>query len=270
MLDLSIVIVSWNVRQLLLELLACLPAAAGRLAWEAIVVDNASSDGSPEAVAASFPAVTLVQNRRNTGYAAGNNQGVRLARAPYLLLLNSDTLVSPGTLARLVEFMEERPEAGACSPRLVRPDGSPQPFAYGRDPRLPYLLRRGLYSLLLRRPLHDWAVGVPVAVDWVSGAAMLVRRAAWEQAGPLDDHFFMYFEDNDLCLRIRQAGWTVFYNPTASVIHLGAQSARQNPAAQRAYQQSLRYFYLRHYGRAARATLNAALGGYNLLGQPKR
>jgi N-acetylglucosaminyl-diphospho-decaprenol L-rhamnosyltransferase len=268
--DLSVVIVSWNVRDLLLGVLASLPAAIEPLAWEAIVVDNASSDGSAAAVAGNFPQVILLNNQANAGFAVANNQGTGLAHGRYVLFLNSDTVVPRGALARLVEFMEAQPAAGACSPRLLRPDGSLQPYAFGQDPAPAYLVRRGANQLLFHRHLHDWSVTTTEQVDWVSGACLLLRRTALDQVGLLDEHFFMYYEDNDLCLRLRQAGWAVYYYPDVEITHLGGQSLRQNPAAHRAYQDSLRYFYAKHYGQITRAALGIALAGYNLLQRATR
>jgi GT2 family glycosyltransferase len=165
--------------------------------------------------------------------------------------------------------MEARAEVGACSPRLLRPDGAPQPFAFGGDPTFKYLLARGLNRLLFRRYLHDWATNTPQEVDWVSGACLLVRRQTVERVGGLDENIFMYFEDNDWCLRIRQAGWKICYNPQVSIIHLGGQSLARNPTARQAYYRSLEYFYSKHYGRTARLLLHFGLITYKLLAEAR-
>jgi GT2 family glycosyltransferase len=150
----------------------------------------------------------------------------------------------------------------------LRPTGAAQPYAVGCDPTLGYLLRRGISRLLFGRPLHDWATDDVQPVDWVSGACLLARRAAIEQAGPLDENIFMYFEDNDWCLRIRRAGWRVYYDPQVAITHIGGQSLARNPAATRAYSESLRYFYRKHYGLRARILLSLCLPFYRLLRQP--
>ena len=180
-------------------------------------------------------------------------------------MLNNDTLVPPGALERLVAFMDAHSDAGAVGPRLLRPDGIPQPFVFGGDPTLRYLLARGINRLLFGRPLHDWATDAIQPVDWVSGACLMARRAAIEQAGLLDEAIFMYFEDNDWCLRIRQAGWQVVYNPQVAITHIGGQSVARNPAAQSAYYDSLRYFYHQHYGSGALTLLTLCLPFYRRL-----
>lgn len=259
--DLSIVIINWNTRELLRDCLNSFVHAPGT-SWQVIVVDNGSSDDSPHMVQAEFPAVQLVANAENYGFGRANNQGLRASQGRHTLLLNSDTRVPEGALQSLVRFMDEHPQAGACGPRLVRPDGTPQPYAYGGDPTPAYLLARGLKQLVFHRYLHDWATGSVQAVDWVSGACLMARREAVEQAGLLDEAIFMYFEDNDWCLRIRQAGWKVYYNPQVEIVHLGGQSLKQNPKAQQAYYKSLSYFYAKHYSRPAQWALSLMLPLY--------
>lgn len=270
---LSIIIVTWNGRELLRTCLRTLvggeeagvrrqASGVSPLTSEIIIVDNASTDGSAEMVRVEFGDVRLIVNAENLGFARANNIGIRASRGRYVLLLNNDTLVPPGALAALVAFMDAHPEAGAVGPRLLRPDGTPQPYAFGGDPTLGYLLRRGINRLILRCPLHDWATDTVQQVDWVSGACLMVRRAAIDQAGLLDENIFMYFEDNDWCLRIRQAGWKVYYDPQVAITHIGGQSVARNPAAQRAYRESLRYFYARHYGPAANRALRLLLPLY--------
>jgi N-acetylglucosaminyl-diphospho-decaprenol L-rhamnosyltransferase len=261
---LSIIIVNWNTSALLVNCLASLrESEIGES--EIWVVDNASTDDSAEQVARRFPEVQLIRNSVNAGFARANNQGIAASRGDCILLLNSDTLVPHKTLSYLVQFMIENPRVGACGPRLLRPDGTPQPYAFGDDPTLSYLLRRGLNRLLFARYLHDWSIEHTLQVDWVSGACLLLRRVALEQAGLLDEQFFMYFEDIDLCLRLRQAGWQVYYEPRVAITHLGGQSLCHNPQAQTAYQNSIRHFYARHYGPTARILLNAGLLAYNRL-----
>ncbi len=263
--DLSVVIVNWNTETLLYNCVAALFLSPPSSALEVIVVDNASSDNSVACLRRNWPTVHLIENSRNLGFARANNQGIAASRGQYVLLLNSDTLVPPDALRRLVAFMNEHPEAGAVGPRLLRPDGHPQPFAFGGDPTPLYLLRRGLSLLLLRRPLHDWNTNLVQSVDWVSGACLLLQRQALGQAGPLDEAIFMYFEDNDLCLRLRQCGWKVYYNPQVSITHLGGQSLKQYPAAQEAYGASLKYFYQKHYGLTSQLWLRASWLMYRLI-----
>ncbi len=262
---LSVVIASWNTAPLLAACLRTLSDAAGAVAFEVIVVDNASTDASADRVASEFPGVRLIRNAENLGFGRANNQGIALAQGRFVLLLNSDTLLPPGALAGLVDFMAAHPRVGACSPALLLPNGQAQPYAFGHDPNLGYLLQRGISRLVLHRPLHDWATASSQPVDWVSGACLMLRREALVQTGDFDEAMFMYFEDVDLCLRLRQAGWEVWHHPAVGITHLGGQSMKQNPAAQAAYQQSLRYFYRKHYSKAAQLALNLALGIYGRL-----
>jgi len=262
--DLSVIIVTWNVRELALACLRALPEAltpaptgaaqTSPLPHEIIVVDNASTDGTAGLLRSDYPHVQLLENSENLGFARANNRALALARGRYVVLLNADTEPRPGSLAAMIRFMDAHARCGAASPRLVRPDGAPQPYAFGKDPSPLYLLcralahRRGTY-------LHDWAVREPVQVDWVSGACLVARRETVAQVGGLDERIFMYFEDNDWCRRMRAAGWEVWYNPGAEVKHIGGASLGQNPHARAAYYESLVYFYRKHYGRLPAAIL---------------
>ena len=253
--ELSTMIVSWNVRELLRTCLLALPAATSGVQAEVIVVDNDSTDGSAEMVTMDFPHVTLLRNDANLGFARANNQGIALGRGRYFVMLNSDTVPHPGSLAAMVDFMDAHPRAGAASQRLRRPDRTPQPYAFGEDPTPIYLLRRA-FAHGSHRYLHDWAVSEPIQTAWVSGACLVARRAAVEQVGGLDEQIFMYFEDNDWCRRVRLAGWEVWYNPAAQITHIGGASLNQNPRARAAYYESLAYFYHKHYGRLAGAAMD--------------
>lgn len=263
--DLSIIIVSWNTADLLASCLAGLPDACGDLSIQTIVIDNASTDGSAEMVANFFPRVDLIRNAENVGFARANNQGIKRAAGSYVLLLNSDTILPPRSLADLVGWLDDHPDVGACSPRLLTRDGVPQAYAFGADPSLVYLLRRGLNRLIWQRPIHDWGVEQTVDRDWVSGACLLVRGEALAQVGGLDEAIFMYFEDVDLCRRVRQHGWRVCYVPEIQITHLGGRSLMQNPKAPAAYQQSLRYFYAKHYGPISRFLLDIGMSAYTRL-----
>lgn len=262
---LSVIIVNWKTRDLLRNCLHALYSSNPPQPCEVIVVDNGSADLSAGMVRRTFPDVHLIANAENLGYARANNQGIAVANGEYVVLLNSDALPRPGTLTALADLLDRHPEVGVVSPRLVLPDGTPQPFAFGRDPSPRYLLRRGWRRLAQGRALHNWAVSRPVRVDWVSGACLMTRRAVLDVAGGLDESFFMYFEDVDFCRRVRQAGWQVVYAPVADCVHLGGQSQKQNPAARDAYAQSLATFYRKHYGPLAAAAVRQAYKGYAAL-----
>ncbi len=259
---LSIVIVSWNTAALTTACLRSIPSGAQDLDYEVIVVDNASTDGSAARIASEFPEARLVCNDANAGYARANNQGLAISTGEYVLYLNSDTVVPTGALARLVQFTRDHDSAGACGPRLTRFDGRAQPFAFGGDPTPGYLLARGAARLLLHKPLHDWETRDPKQVDWVSGASLLVRRAALDRIGGFDEHYFMYFEDNDLCMRLRTGGWQVWYDPEVAVTHLGGSSVGRAGESTRWYYDSLRYFYRKHYGPFSRLALQVLLPLY--------
>jgi N-acetylglucosaminyl-diphospho-decaprenol L-rhamnosyltransferase len=266
MADLGVVIVSYNVRDLLRDCLESLFFSRGGLAFEVCVVDNDSHDGSADMVAAEFPQVRLVR-AENRGYAAGNNLGFRAfgfggdqessaSRPRYVLLLNPDTLLPPSALVDMVEFLEERPRAGIAGPRLVREDGSldkacrrgfPTPevafYHLSRLSRLfPYSRRFGRYNVTYLPP------DVTTEVDSVVGAFMLIRADVLAQIGPLDEQYFMYAEDLDFCYRAKQHGWQVWYNAAVTVLHYKGQSSRQRSTFSNIeFYRTMRLFHDKHY-----------------------
>ncbi len=262
---LSIVITSWNTCNLLAQCIDTVAATAGNLSLETIVVDNASTDQTSVMVQEKFPWVRLLRVEQNRGFAAGNNVGLLASHGRYVMLLNSDTLLMPGALEQLISFMDHHPEAGACGPRLVRPDQKTQAFAFGDDPTLGYLLRRGVNRLLFQRALHNWDTDQTLSVGWVAGTALVVRRNILEKVGLLDEKFYAYFEDDDWCRRIRLSGWQIYYCPEASIVHIGGQSIRKDPAARNAYYQSLLYYYAKHYGPFKTLLLKCLLSPYQML-----
>ncbi len=253
--QLSICIVNWNTREDLRRCLAALPAGAPKTPCEVFVVDNNSSDGSAEMVAADFPAVHLIRNRENTGFACANNQAIREAHGDYLLLLNPDTLVHPGALDRLVAVMEEHPEAGIGGAKLLNRDGTLQyscrhfpTFATGffRNSALGRLFPGNTQVRDYLMTNFDHAA--LTEVDWVSGAALCIRRETLEQIGVLDEIFFMYCEDVDWCYRAHQAGWKVIYIPDAVITHIIGRGSDQAVAAMvHAHHRSMSIFYRKHY-----------------------
>jgi N-acetylglucosaminyl-diphospho-decaprenol L-rhamnosyltransferase len=232
--DLSIVIVSWNTRELLAECLEALERSNvgtfERWSVETFVVDNASSDGSAAMVRERFPWVRLIENPENVGFARANNQGIGCGTAPYILLLNADTQVHCGALEALVGFMEAHATAGAAGARLLNPDGSLQPSCHpmlspGREfwrlLFLDHIYPRASY------PMHRWDTDTPRRVEVIKGACLLLRRAALQDAGSLDESYFMYTEEVDLCYRLARAEWELWYVPQAQVTHCGEASSRQ-------------------------------------------
>jgi len=261
----SVVVLTYNTRDLVLHCLGMFCADAIRDGWQIIVVDNGSTDGTAQAVAEQFPDVEIVRNEHNLGYAAGNNRGLRRANGDCVILLNSDVLADAASLRALCRYLQAHSQVGAVSAGLRTANGQPQAYAYGGDPSPGYLLKRNVRRWLGLKPLHDWAVSEPIDTDWVSGACVAVRREVFEQVGLLDEQFFLYFEDIDWCLRMRHAGWQVVYNPIISVTHLGGASEPQRTTANRFYYESMIAFYRKHYGDAWATVLRTLLGIYQLL-----
>lgn len=251
---LSIVIVNFNGRGHLENCLRSLSAHPPATAHEVVVVDNASTDDSAE-IAAGFPAVRLLRLPVNAGFSAGNNAGIRATGGELVLLLNNDTVVPEGAIDRLVARLDAHPDAAVAGPRLVDAQGEPElsfgpmitPFGELRQKIVTGLHARGvpLASSWVRR-----ATSREHAVDWVSGACLLVRRKVAEQVGLLDERFFLYTEDVDFCASVRAAGWKVLFTPAAEIVHLRGRSrataARQMNAA---YRRSHLAFYEKHHPR---------------------
>jgi GT2 family glycosyltransferase len=265
--DVSVVVVSWRTRELTLACLAALEAdaASGRVAAETIVVDNASGDGTVEAVRRAFPRADVVASDRNLGFAAGCNLGVARARGRHVLMLNPDAEVAPGTLAALAGFLDGTPRAGAVGCRLVSPSGEPQ-FSCGRflTPFNQFGETLGLSRLApvaaLRRSYASEELDADaVEVDWAVGACLAVRREALDEVGGLDERFFMYAEDEDLCYRLRAAGWGVYLLPRLRVAHAGGASAAQALDAMRAAARASQTAFVRKHAGPARAALFSAL-----------
>lgn len=266
--DLSIVIVNWNVRDFLRRCLDSVYAhpCPGRI--EVWVVDNASTDGSTQMVRACFPQVKLIENQQNAGFARANNQAIRQAGGRYVLLLNPDTEVKPGALQELVQFMDGHPLAGAAGSLLLNPDHSLQISCY-RAPTLgrEFLRLFHLDGLIPTGCYHMecWDKDTPREVDILQGACLLLRRQALEQVGLLDESFFIYSEDVDLCYRLQKAGWRLYWVPGARVVHYGGQSTQQVPFEMfvHLYQGKLAYIR-KHYGRFAAGIYKFILLGASL------
>lgn len=260
---LSIVIVNWNTRRLLEACLGSLFESRSAWPFEVWVVDNASVDGSRDLVREKFPQARLIANRENAGFARANNQAIRQSAGEYVLLLNPDTVVQPGALQALVDFLEARPQAGAAGPRLLNPDRSLQVSCYPS----PSLLRefwRMFHLEALRRyafyPMEGWSLAEPREVDVLLGACLLLRRAALQQVGLLDEDYFIYSEEVDLCYRVKHAGWKLYWVPRAEVIHYGGESTQQAAEEMflRLYQGKI-LFFRKHHGRRAAHAYKAIL-----------
>lgn len=231
----SVIIVSWNTRDILLQCLDSLSEQACRYAMEIIVVDNASSDGSAEAVAKSHPHVRLIRNTENLGFAKANNQGICVGAGRYFCLVNSDVKVLPNCITQLVDYCEQHQGVGMVGPRIVGGDGLLQRSCRGfptvwnmfcRALALDTLTKKKLFSgYALLHSAQDF-LG---AVDILTGCFWLVRRDALMQVGGLDENFFMYGEDMDWCKRFWNQGWHLVFFPKAEAIHYGGASSSNAP-----------------------------------------
>ena len=262
--DVSVIVVNWNTRPLLASCLRSVFETAGDLRPEVIVVDNGSTDGSVEMVRRDFPAVRLIANQGNRGFVRANNQALSIAQGRYLLLLNSDAVLLPGSLRRMVQFAEEHPQAGIVGPQILNPDGSFQSSYMDFPTLFSELLLMTKLSKLVRGPYFP---SYPPrrsqetrAVDWMQGACLLIRRETVAEIGGMDEDFFMYSEEVDWCWRARQAGWMVYYLPTATVLHWGGQSSSRSPARRRVMvYESKRRFLEKHHGPRAARLFDGAL-----------
>lgn len=235
--DLSIIIVNYNTRELTLQCLQSVFASSTVYGYEVILVDNASTDGLVAETEQRFPQVRIIVNDQNLGFSKANNQGINVALGRYILLLNSDTVIQPDSLQTMLRFMDEHPEVGVSGCKIVLTDGSldkackrgfPTPsasfyYAFGFSKLFPSVPRFNQYQLGYLDPNQEYPI------DCLVGAFMLVRKAAIDQVGMLDEDFFMYGEDIDWCYRIKQGGWVNYYYPRTSIIHYKGASSRRKP-----------------------------------------
>ncbi len=272
MIDISVIIVNWNVRELLRRCLASVIESCKKDAGfqtEIIVIDNASSDDSVGTVEQEFPQVRLVRNACNLGFTSANNQGIRLSSGRYLLLLNPDTEVRDSAISVQGQYLDSNPAVAVVGPQLMNADGSVQ----SSRRRFPTVITAFIESTVLQRYLG----GLPVIrryyfedkpdnfvqeVDWLVGACLMVRREAIEQVGSLDEDFFMYFEELDLCYRLKKARWKIVYLPEAQVVHYYGQSSEKDlPHRHIYFNDSKCKFFRKHYGPATAIMLRWFLLG---------
>lgn len=266
----SVVIVNYRSPELVMRCVRSIRDAAPELDLQIIVVDNGSQDGSPERLRAELPGTTVLACAENRGFAAGANTGMRASEAELVVLLNPDTEVCPGALSALVEHLRERPRTGVAAPLLENDDGSLQVSGYRRFPG-PFTLFVELcvpigYALVRAPRLHPYAMS-PAAIvageraAHVSGAALAIRRSAYEQAGPLDEGFFLYLEETEWQRRLGCAGWAIEFVPHARVRHLVRGGGQAALAPSRHFVASaLRYMRLQGMNSLlARLTLSLAL-----------
>ena len=264
--ELSVVVLSWNTRELTLACLDALARDPGRRAREVIVLDNASTDGSADAIASLHPGVRLVRNAENAGYARGNNQGVALASGEHVCLLNSDTEVRLGALDLLVDFLLANPGYGAVGPRLVNPDGSVQKACQ----RFPGLLTALCFDTwlgklwpgtLVERRYHyrDFDHVHTRDVEQPPGACLVMRTAEYRALGGFDESLWLFFNDVDLCKRVWGAGKRIRYLAEAEVLHHGGASTRRCPTMVVTWHRNRLAYYRKHYGALAMPYVRAVV-----------
>lgn len=252
--DVTIAVINWNTRELLSSCLKSLIAAEPLINYEIRVIDNHSTDGSPQMVARDFPEVELVENAGNLGFSAAANQALRQSAAKYVLIMNSDTEVDHEAIDILLDFADHHDDAGAVGPALFNPDGSTQ--ITGRN--FPSFWDATMHAFLgvfwhnnpwsVRYKMLDWDRKTERLVDWVSGAAMFIRREAAKEVNFFDERFFMYVEDLDFCYRLRKQGWQVFFCPQAKVMHHIGKSSEQSISKMIIeFQKSMYRFYAKKY-----------------------
>jgi GT2 family glycosyltransferase len=229
----TVVIVSYNTREILSNCLDALFRNSTGLAMEVFVVDNDSRDQSAAMVSERFPAVHLIANRQNLGFAAANNQAFRQSSGKYIVLLNPDAYVGPSSIPNAVRYMESHPDCGLCGGKIISPEGRLEPSARRFPSPLTKLLTlSGLRAKYPSSPWLNWhefggfAHDRPMEVDWVPGTFTIVRKTMLDAIGPFDERFFIYYEETDLCLRAKKAGWKVFFIPDAEVMHIGGASSK--------------------------------------------
>lgn len=263
--QLSIIIVNWNTRDLLVQCLDSVHNTVEDLELEVIVVDNGSTDGSVAILKQRFPQVRLIANEENVGFVKANNQALARCQGRYVLLLNSDTQVLSGSLKETVRFMDEHPAAGIAGVRLLNPDGTFQ-ASYTPFPTLwqEFLMLSALGRWLVRPTFPSLGPQIEKGAQrikgYVEGAYLMARGEAVDQIGGLDERIFMYAEDVDWCYRFHQAGWEVWYLPHAPIIHHGGQSSKRRRGRMEAELYCSRvYFFRKHCGKAAAFCLKALI-----------
>lgn len=275
--DLSIAIVSYNVRDLLAECLSSVEESGRPLRQEVIVVDNASGDGSAEMIQDRFPHVQLIRNPQNLGFARACNQALRVSQGRYLLLLNPDTVVVGDCLPRMVEYMEDHPACGAATCRVWLDRNREWSLSNFEVPTLwrevlvyTHCLGRAVTPWRVlerewRRRWEVWLAEAPSEIECIQGNFFLVRRRVFEQIGGLDERFFLYYEDVDWSRRIRHAGWKLFFYPGAGVIHHTSQSSKGvRDGLAGTLRDSQRHYLRKHFGwlRTRSVLYLLALDGY--------
>jgi GT2 family glycosyltransferase len=261
----SVIIISYNTRQMTLDCLRALYADLGDLQAEVFVVDNASSDGSTAAVTEVFPQVRVIANPVNVGFGAANNQAMQVARGEFFMLLNSDAFLRPGVMRTLVDYLRIHPGVGVVGPKILNADGSTQQSCYrfpspGQCWRENFWITAAFGDHPFLGDYRTWPHDRERDVEWIIGACLLLRREVYERVGGFDERFFMYSEETDWQRRIRDAGWEITFLPTAQVTHLGgASGGKEKAKVNRHFFESLDYYERKHHGMLGLVSLRVAM-----------
>ena len=262
MLDISIVIVNRNTRDLLLDCLGSVYLTVPPRSFEIWLVDNASSDGSVEAVRNFFPEVKCIENKSNLGFAKANNLAVKKSLGRYVALLNTDTVLTPSALENIISFMDDHKDVDVCGGQLLNGDGSLQ----NSIANIPTLATELLNKSLLRRffpsryPGKESGFAEPMEVESVIGACMVVAKTAVDGVGLMDEAYFFFLEETDWCLSMKKRGWRIFFHPSAKIFHLQGQTAKKDLIAARIeYWRSRYIFFRKHYSLIVNALLRVGL-----------
>lgn len=255
MIDLSIIIVNYNSRNYLRQCLNSIFESSVKSKIEVFVSDNSSQDGSTDMVKKEFPDVILIENKNNIGYSAAANKAIRESSGRYILILNNDIEVLDGSLDLMMDIMNKYPDIGILGCKLLNSDKTlQQSFGYFSLGFLSEAIQKYFYNRykkgnrLVGRYLN-WIHRKFREVDWISGACLMVRRRAMEDVGLMDENYFMFFEEIDLCNRVRKKGWKIFYTPDVRMIHHGGKSSGSEfERIMIEYRKSQLYFYKKHYG----------------------
>jgi N-acetylglucosaminyl-diphospho-decaprenol L-rhamnosyltransferase len=256
--DLSIVIITWNMRKMLEDLLDSIRRHTEGISYELIVVDNHSGDGTAEMMRERFPDARLIENPENRGVAAARNQAFRIAEGRYLVTLDADMVLRENSLRQLVRFMDETPDAGLVGCKLTFPDGSIQPSSRRYPTPLSFLLRRLEFIPFVRNSktlrnheMAEWDRGDTRPVDYVIGACQLIRREAMDRVGLLDENIFYGPEDVDYCLRMYQHGFKVYYYPHTSIVHFEQRITKKKFFSRLTWLhlKGVVYLFRKHHGR---------------------
>ena len=245
--DLSVIIVNWNTRDLLCQCLDSLTQKVEGIEMEILVVDNGSTDGSVTAVRGNFPGVRLIENPGNMGFAKANNHALSISKGRYLLLLNPDTQVKDEAIERMLSFMNAHAKAGLVGAQLLNADGTKQNSIANFPSLATELLNKNLLRWLFpeKFPGKERDYPGPIEVDSVIGACMLVRREVLEQIALLDEVYFLFLEETDWCYRMKKAGWKIYHIPQAEILHFQGKSAEAEKGKARIEYYRSRYHYFR-------------------------